>query len=59
MENAKARDDLNNYYPNKDFESTVLDKMTRKSMTREEALKDIIGTASKSNKKVNDILGVE
>ena len=45
--------------PNKDFDDMVKDKMERKGLSREEALKDIIETSGKTNKKVDKSLGLE
>ncbi len=46
--------------PNKGFEELIQDKMARKGFTtREQALQDILDTASKSNAEVNAALGVD
>ncbi len=41
------------------FDETVEDKMQRKGMSRQEALADIIGTASKTNEEVNKQVGLK
>jgi hypothetical protein len=59
MYNQELRRELDLSEPNRTFEELLEDKMRRKSMTREEALLDIISTAGKTRKKVNTILGLE
>ena len=44
--------------PAKTFEELVADKIKRKEMSREEALKDILETASKTNADVNKEFGL-
>ncbi|MFI9503456.1 phage head morphogenesis protein [Nocardia sp. NPDC052566] len=41
------------------FEEAVRDKMTRKGLTREQALQDIIDTSTKGRASVNEALGVD
>lgn len=59
MRNQEKRRQLDAEHPNKDFEALVKDKMERKGLSREEALKDIIDTSGKTNKKVDKSLGLE
>lgn len=59
MKNQEKRKELDRDFPNKDFETLLKDKMDRKKMTREDALKDIISTSGKTNKNVNKSLGLE
>ena len=55
------------YYPqylstseiNREWESTIQNKMRRKNMTRDEAIEDIYNTAIKSNQIVNSKFGLE
>ena len=44
--------------PNKTFEELVASKIERKGMTREEAIKDILKTATTTNKDVNREFGI-
>lgn len=44
--------------PNKSFEELLKSKMERKKLTREQALKDILETATKTNADVNNELGL-
>lgn len=50
---------LQEEHPNKTFEELVEDKMKRKGMTRDEAIKDVYETSTKTNKNVNKELGIE
>lgn len=59
MKDQEERKKLDIEHPNCSFEETVEDKMARKSMTKEQAYKDIIATAGKTNKKVDKSLGLE
>lgn len=59
MRDLKKRKQLDRDDPNKTFEELVGDKMKRKGLTREEAMKDIIDTAPKTRKSVNKQLGLE
>jgi len=59
MRDLKKRKRLDRDDPNKTFEELIADKMQRKGLTREEAMKDIIDTASKTRKSVNKLLGLE
>lgn len=53
MLNQDERMWLDKSHPNLTFEEQVDKKMSDKGMTRDEAIQDILKTASKSNKKVN------
>lgn len=55
MADEETRNFLNREHPNKTFEELVKDKMKRKSMTYEETLNDILETATKTNKRVDDL----
>ena len=59
MLNHEERKKLDNEHPNKSFEEFIQDKMKRKSLAREEALRDTIQTSGKTNKKVDTSLGLE
>lgn len=54
MLNQDERMWLDKSHPNLTFEEQVDKKMSDKGMTRDEAIQDILKTASKSNKKVNE-----
>ena len=54
MLNQDKRKWLDKSHPNLTFEEQVDKKMSDKGMTRDEAIQDILKTASKSNKKVNE-----
>lgn len=54
MLNQDERKWLDKSHPNLTFEEQVEKKMSDKGMTRDEAIQDILKTASKSNKKVNE-----
>ena len=54
MLNQDERKWLDKSHPNLTFEEQIDKKMSDKGMTREEAIQDILKTASKSNKKVNE-----
>lgn len=49
---------LNSKRPIKSFEDTIAEKMSRKGLTREEAIRDILETATKTNDDVNKALGL-
>ena len=55
MSDTKVKEDLDKAKPNKSFEELLADKMKRKKLTHGEALKDILDTASKTNKSVDDL----
>lgn len=59
MKNQEKRRQMDIDDPNKSFEELIEDKMRRKHLTYEEAIKDTIETATKTRKSVNDALGVE
>ena len=59
MQDQALRKELDIRYPNKTFEELLDSKMRGKRMSYEEALRDIIQTASKTNAKVNKDLGVD
>lgn len=59
MQDQETRKVLDTEHPNKTFEETIQDKMIRKGLSRDEALSDIIKTATKTNKVVNKKLGLE
>ncbi|MBQ8171777.1 MAG: phage minor capsid protein [Oscillospiraceae bacterium] len=54
MLNQDERKWLDESHPNLTFEEQIAKKMSDKGMTRDEAILDILATASKSNKKVNE-----
>lgn len=59
MSNQKLRDYLDKTKPMREWEELIKDKMKRKNLTREEAIKDIYETAVKSNRHVNQKFGLE
>ena len=59
MRNQKKRRELDITDPNKSFEELIEDKMTRKNLSREQAIADILKTATKTRKSVNKQLGLE
>lgn len=59
MRDQDKRKELDISRPNKSFEELLAHKMNDKGMTREEAVKDIIATAGKTNKHVDELLGVK
>lgn len=54
MLNQDERKWLDKAHPNLTFEEQIAKKMSDKGLTRDEAILDIIATASKSNQKYND-----
>lgn len=58
MSDVKKAQELEKFRPAPSFEGLVESKMKRKNMTREEALKDILETASKTNPDVNKEFGL-
>lgn len=54
MLNQDERKWLDKSHPNQTFDEQISKKMSDKGMSREEAIQDILKTASKSNKKVNE-----
>lgn len=59
MKDQEKRKQLDANEPNWEFEELVEDKMKRKTITREEAIIDILLTATKTRKSVNKELGLE
>lgn len=59
MINQNERKQLDITDPNRSFEELLSDKMQRKNLTREQAIEDIISTATKTRKSVNKSLGLE
>ena len=59
MKDQKARKELDLNDPNKTFEQLIEQKMQRKGLNRDEAMKDILETATKTRKSVNRMLGLE
>ena len=58
MADQDARKELDQQHPNKTFDELLSDKMKRKGMTREQAIEDILKTATKTNADVNRQLGL-
>ena len=58
MSDVKKAQELEEIRPAPSFEELVESKMKRKNMTREEALQDILKTASKTNSDVNKEFGL-
>lgn len=58
MADQEARALLDKERPNKTFEELVRSKMQRKGMTREEAIRDVYNTATKTNVDVNKEFGL-
>lgn len=59
MSDQNERRKLDITDPNKSFEELLADKMERKNLTREQAVEDILNTATKTRKSVNKSLGLE
>lgn len=59
MADQEKRKLLDEKFPNKTFEELVEDKMQRKNMSYEQAMQDILDTATKTNKEINKKLGLE
>lgn len=59
MFDQEVRRGLDMSDPNLSFEERVLDKMKRKGITREAAIKDILTTATKTRQSVNEELGLK
>ena len=59
MQDVKARAELDISDPNRTFEELVHSKMSRKGLSREEAIKDILVTATKTRASVNKKFGLE
>lgn len=58
MRDQKERMRLDMEYPNRDFDDLINDKMKRKGLSREQAIEDILATATKTRKSVNKMLGL-
>lgn len=59
MADQEKRKELDITDPNHTFEELIDSKMKRKNMTREEAVVDILSTATKTRAFVNKKLGLE
>lgn len=59
MKDQEKRRQLDVTDPNRSFEELIADKMRRKNLTHEEAIEDILKTATKTRKSVNKMLGLE
>ena len=59
MANQEKRRELDITDPNRTFEELITSKMERKNMTREQAIEDVLKTATKTRKSVNKKLGLE
>lgn len=59
MENQEIRKELDRTDPNKSFEELIEDKMNRKGLSYEEAIEDILKTATKTRKSVDERYGLE
>ena len=53
MSDREKAEELNENRPNKSFEELVEYKISKKNLSLEEAYKDILETAGKTNKEVN------
>lgn len=58
MSDEKTAAKLERVFPAPEWEELIKDKMTRKTLTREEAVRDILETASKTNNDVNKEFGL-
>ncbi|MBE6825855.1 MAG: phage capsid protein [Ruminococcus sp.] len=59
MADQEKRRQLDITDPNRSFEELIADKMQRKGLSREEAIADVLQTATKTRASVNKILGLE
>ena len=59
MADQETRRQLDRESPNRSFDELLSDKMIRKHLTRDEAIADILKTATKTNLEVNKKLGLE
>lgn len=59
MRNQEERQKLDLTDPNKSFEELLEHKMAKKGLSREDAINDILATATKTRKSVNKMLGME
>ena len=58
MSDRETAEKLERKRPAPSFEELVKDKMKRKKLTRQQALEDILKTASKTNSDVNKEFGL-
>ena len=58
MSDKETVEMLEKKFPAPTFEGLIKSKMERKGMTKEEALNDILNTASKTNPNVNKEFGL-
>ena len=58
MSDEKTAAKLERVFPAPEWEELIKDKMKRKTLTREEAIRDILETASKTNNDVNKEFGL-
>lgn len=59
MADQEKRRQLDIDDPNKSFNELIADKMQRKNLTREQAVEDVLKTATKTRKSVNQKYGLE
>lgn len=59
MADQETRRQLDITDPNRSFEELIADKMRRKHLSRDEAIADVLATANKTRKSVNQQLGLE
>jgi hypothetical protein len=59
MANQEKRKELDISDPNKSFEELIADKMSRKGLSRSEAIEDVLKTATKTRKSVDRKYGLE
>lgn len=59
MANKEKRKELDISDPNKSFEELIADKMSRKGLSRSEAIEDVLKTATKTRKSVDRKYGLE
>ena len=59
MKNQETRRQLDITDPNKSFEELLKHKINDKGLSYEEAIKDILATATKTRKSVNKMFGLE
>ena len=58
MSDVETAQMLNKKYPSKSFDELVQDKINRKGLSREQAIEDILKTATKTNADVNKEFGL-
>ena len=59
MADVQKRNEFDREHPHSTFDGLLNDKMIRKGLSLEDAYRDIIKTASSTNKAVNSVLGME